>query len=193
MSLREAKKVRTREGLAAAAIQMFTERGFAETTVEEIAEAAAVSPRTFFRYFATKEDVVLDVMRSGAPDIGSILQDRPADEPILCALRSAALSWCEVVGGSTPGLACVVQLARSSPQLAHRLEEQKRSHQLHLEAVVGQRLGVDPSVDPRPHLIVSLVGAVLGASIERWADSDGCVALCNSIEAGFDLLQGGMP
>jgi AcrR family transcriptional regulator len=60
LGLRERKKVKTRAAIREHALRLFREQGYAETTVDQIAEAAEVSPSTFFRYFPTKEDVVLD-------------------------------------------------------------------------------------------------------------------------------------
>ena len=87
LGLRERKKARTRASIREHAMRLFLHQGFAQTSVEQIAEAAEVSPSTFFRYFPTKEDVVL------ADDLDPILlaalAAQPPELPPLVALRRA--------------------------------------------------------------------------------------------------------
>jgi AcrR family transcriptional regulator len=86
-SLRERKKARTRAALREHALRLFREQGYQETTVEQIAAAADVSPSTFFRYFPTKEDVVLqDGMDTRTMEA---LARQPRDLPPIAAVRSA--------------------------------------------------------------------------------------------------------
>src|SRR5215470_412440 len=75
---RERKRTRTRLMIQAEAFRLFAERGYTETTVEQVADAAAISPRTFFRYFPTKEDVVL--WDEWDPLVADLLDARPDDE-----------------------------------------------------------------------------------------------------------------
>lgn len=92
MGLRERKKVTTREALHAAALRLFAECGFRETTVAMIAEAANVSERTFYRYFTSKEEVALtDVLRA-LPRFEMAIRSRPASEDPLRATLNAFLS-----------------------------------------------------------------------------------------------------
>jgi AcrR family transcriptional regulator len=88
-SLRERKKVRTRDAIVTAALDLFTERGYEATTVEMIAEAAEVSPATVFRYFAGKDDIVFSERDRRLPVLAAALRDRPASESDLVAAGRA--------------------------------------------------------------------------------------------------------
>jgi AcrR family transcriptional regulator len=84
-SLRDRKKDRTRRTLQAEAVRLFAEKGFQATTIEEIAAAAEVAPRTFFRYFPTKEEVVF--WSEHQPMLAGFVAARPDHEPAAQALR----------------------------------------------------------------------------------------------------------
>src|ERR1700750_2602920 len=89
---RERKKQLTREALFQAAMDLFTAKGYDRTAVHEITDAVDVSERTFFRYFASKEDLVLSFIRDGAGAFAAALAARPAGEEPLTAARQALLS-----------------------------------------------------------------------------------------------------
>jgi AcrR family transcriptional regulator len=90
---REEHKQRTRSALEEAAARLFEERGFAATTVRDIAAAAGVGERTFFRYFPSKEDLVLQQVRDLIPGVMARVRARPAGEAPLVALREAIVTW----------------------------------------------------------------------------------------------------
>jgi AcrR family transcriptional regulator len=85
--LRERKKQQTREKIARVALELFAERGYDETTLAEIAEAAEVAPRTIFAYFESKEDILLCGERSFLDDLKRRLDERPAGTTTVDALR----------------------------------------------------------------------------------------------------------
>jgi AcrR family transcriptional regulator len=87
---RELNKRATREALDAAAKRLFAERGYVHTTVRDIADAAGVTERTFFRYFAGKEELILDEVLDWIPVLHQAIVARPVDEPPLVAVLRAA-------------------------------------------------------------------------------------------------------
>lgn len=107
---RERKKARTREALRASARRLFAQQGFAATTVQQIADAADVSERTFFRYFESKEDLLLPDVVAMFEVVERAIRGRPRDEQPLTAILEAftgAIDGSGVAGGATllaPGL-----------------------------------------------------------------------------------------
>src|ERR1700694_4306632 len=83
--VRERKKLKTRESIQRTALRLFEKQGYEETTIEQIAAAAEISPSTFFNYFPTKEDVVL--YDAYAPVAIRMFLERPKDEPLNVGLR----------------------------------------------------------------------------------------------------------
>ena len=95
---REANKRATRSALQDAATRLFAEHGFAGTTVRDIADAAGVTERTFFRYFAGKEELILDDILEWLPGLQSAIRDRPADEAPLQAVGEAVKGLLRLAG-----------------------------------------------------------------------------------------------
>ena len=118
--LRERKKERTRRLLADVALELFETRGYDRTTVDDIAAAADVSPRTFFRYFAAKDEALFDRGADVRHQFWAMLDSRPADEPMLVALREigTALLAGELVEEGR--VRRVLALAQSEPALRNR-------------------------------------------------------------------------
>ena len=88
VSLRERKKTLAREAIEDAALRLFHERGYENTSIEDIAEAVVLSPRTFFRYFASKEDVVFASWQEIVDTVVVFLSERPQDESLYDVLNA---------------------------------------------------------------------------------------------------------
>src|SRR6476660_6904445 len=87
LGLRERKKQQTRDRIAREALQLFAERGYDETTLADIAEAADVASRTIFAYFESKEDIVLCKELTFLDTLKRMLDERPAGTTTVDALR----------------------------------------------------------------------------------------------------------
>ncbi|MFB9835286.1 TetR family transcriptional regulator [Actinoallomurus acaciae] len=168
---RERKKQRTREALVDAAFRLFQEKGFEATTVEEIADEVDVSSRTFFRYFASKEDVVLTFQEEQFVTMLEALSSRPASEPVLTALRNAAVSViraCEdgQYGFDPDRFGCIQQMMESSPAVFGRSLEHGQKKQSEITRIIAERMGVDPADDLRPHVMAGLANCAFHSAFE---------------------------
>lgn len=168
MSLRERKKQRTRRELIGAATRLFTEKGYEQTTVAEIAAAAEVSPKTLFSYFAGKDDILFADDRPRLNGALQVIADRGADEPLPEFLGRLADALIDSFG---PAAADADEGARIPYALRLRLlltvpELQARALQLSLEA---QRRLAEALHDSYPDRIdqisaAGIVGALMGAA-----------------------------
>lgn len=124
--LRERKKERVRSEIQRQALRLFLEHGYDQTTVENIVEAAGVSPATFYRYFTSKEDTV--VTDGFDPIFIQSLVERPADEPLIDSLRIVMTDViAKYLGRDRELMIARMQLTRATPalQLAHYAEQER--------------------------------------------------------------------
>jgi AcrR family transcriptional regulator len=163
MGLRERKKMKTHAQIQREALRLFREQGYDATTVEQIAEAAEVSPSTFFRYFATKEDVVLyDVLD---PVMIAAFKAQPSELSPIQALRAA---FRDVFDGLSAEESMQQReraaLFLSVPQLrAAWMSEFAEGIQL-LADLIAERLGRRRD----DFAVRTYAGAVIGAIIAAW-------------------------
>jgi AcrR family transcriptional regulator len=185
--LREEKKERRRGRITAAALALFAERGFEGTTIDEIAAAADVSRRTFFRYFARKEDVILDWKRSTADELSAALAQRPAAESPLWAVHGALAAVVARYAEQPELTLGLMRLSDSGPKLT--AGEDYPDWGATLAAGVAQRLRVDPVADPRPRLIATVGMAIAEATVQSWAESGGERDLLELLDEGFRSIH----
>ncbi|NRQ32888.1 TetR family transcriptional regulator [Nonomuraea sp. NN258] len=159
VGLRERKKEKTRLAILDAALDLFLEQGYESTTVEQIAGAVEVSPRTFFRYFTSKDHLVLLFHDHGEEIMLETLESRPEDEPPFTSLMHALRAVLNDIEGGTPeDTARFLKLRRILDQYPHLVglsvargaETERR-----LTEVIAARRGVAPEADKLSHLIVA--------------------------------------
>lgn len=186
IGLRERKKRATRDALLHAAVSLFEQRGVEATTVDDIADLVGVSPRTFHRYFASKEDVLFADSEQRRERFRAALADRPASEPLLDSLR-------EVVHDVTARVIENAGLERSRQNLlrnetslkAARLAQTAQWHQVVAEhAAVRLGIGAD---DPLAVLLGACTSWVMRTAIEHWLESPESDP-STTVDQCFDLL-----
>lgn len=183
--LRERKKRQTRLDLASAALRLFEERGFDAVTVDDIAAEANVSRRTFFRYFETKEDVIIVEAEGKIAAMRSSLRDGPPDEPTLDALRRGSLAL--IVAYWDADLApVIVRLLEREPKLAATVLAYQVRFAETLAYELAIDLGVDVRLDPRPRILAhAAISMLRTAMAARLAEPDGDTPI-ELAEAAFD-------
>ncbi|MFI6561035.1 TetR/AcrR family transcriptional regulator [Streptomyces sp. NPDC050534] len=174
-TLRERKKQRTRDALLRAAVELFTTRGYERTTVDEIAEAVDVSQRTFFRYFAGKEEAALALQELAVARFVEAVRERPADEAPMQALRQAVLEGWDTLGEVIESVVPVelylrmYRVIESTPVLLAAHLRRNEETEDTLARVLAGREGVDVDADPRPRLAVAVFGGVMRVTERRWS------------------------
>jgi AcrR family transcriptional regulator len=187
--LRERKRTRTRLMIQAEALRLFAEKGYAETTVEEIADAAAISPRTFFRYFPTKEDVVL--WDEYDPRVPELLEARPDGEPAAETIRAIIR---ETLGGlerrDSEELLTRVRLLGSVPELRARfLEMQGQAGEMIAAAFAGRANRPD---ERQLRVTAAALSAAVSIAIDQWQKDEGKSDLLALFEQTIDALTKGI-
>lgn len=193
---RERKKLRTREQLVDAAFELFEKKGFEATSIEEIADAVDVSSRTFFRYFGSKEDVVLTFQDEMMATMLQALTERPPDEPIMTAMRKTAVRLIRAGEAGTSGLdgkrfACMQLLMEDSPAVMSRSLEHTQKKHADLAALIASRMGVDPADDLRPIVVAATAMAAFNAAFDLYTrDPDRKRRFSSILNDVFAVLEG---
>ncbi|WP_442809601.1 TetR family transcriptional regulator [Streptomyces sp. SR27] len=171
-SLAQRKRQLVATELTEAALQLLALKGFDAVTVDEIATTAGVSKRTFFRYFASKEDVVVQFLAGMGADMRAGLAARPAGERPSEALLHAVSVPLTACGDHAERALPVVRLILRTPALLARLLEHQARWREELTAELGERLGRDPRTDLRPRLAAGMALAAFDAVLHRWSDGE---------------------
>jgi AcrR family transcriptional regulator len=189
--LREVTRRAARAEIAHKATELFLEQGFEETTIEQIAAAVGTSGRNVFRYFPTKEDMVLGAMLDTGHDVASALAARPAGEPPWQALRRAfdeCLAGIRDDGGKALARATMLATTPSLRAAAlHRCDQWTGLLYPHVLPRVG---GPAASRELRARAIVSAALACLHVAVDAWTQSAGKERLDVLLDTAFEAVPG---
>ncbi|MEU6771139.1 TetR family transcriptional regulator [Streptomyces sp. NPDC046759] len=189
--LRERKKTKTREAIRAATYALVREQGYDATTIDQIAERAEVSPSTVFRYFPTKEDIVLTDEYD--PVILAEIRQRPADEPWAKTIRyvlhrAVRLGASEDEEVSRLRTRLMVQV----PAVRSRMMESMSATGRMLCEAIGERTGRAPdSLEVRVYAM-SLIGGLMETSL-YWAENDHRDDFTALVDRALDVMEHGLP
>jgi AcrR family transcriptional regulator len=192
--LRERKKARTRASLREHALRLFREKGYQNTTVEQIAAAAEVSPSTFFRYFPTKEDLVLqddmdvrmiEALEQQPPDLGPVAAVRAASQQMFDSYTAADMDI----------LHETIRLTITVPEIrARAMDEFARTITVVAEAV-AKRAGRSPDDLAVRAVAGAVVGVIMSVTMpwEGWTERTSIEDTFGRIDEALGLLEAGLP
>jgi AcrR family transcriptional regulator len=199
-SLRERKKLATRRLLRRTALNLVAERGFANVTVEDIADAAEVSPRTFFNYFPSKETALFGSDPAQGMKLCERIAHESPGEPALEALRAIMITGAGTVaedlrelGGNPADWLRRIKTVRKDPHLRAAHAAQMANLERTITEALAQRLGTDPDRDPYPGLLCAVAVDAFRNSVTSWAAAGGTVPLERLIDLSFRALADGLP
>ncbi|WP_436777341.1 TetR/AcrR family transcriptional regulator [Yinghuangia sp. YIM S09857] len=193
-SLRELSREAVRVRIAEAAEALFLAKGFNETTVDEIAAAVGMSQRSFFRYFASKEDVVLEKFDRQAEELFARLNSRPLDEPEWDSLRRCFDVFVDHLTDDSGRDREIQEIIESCPPLlAAQLARVYRVQEQLAQRLAARAVARDPEARPDTVILGALVGAAfacLHAAVRHTLHGEGAPArLGEFLDHTMDALR----
>ncbi|OBH78995.1 transcriptional regulator [Mycobacterium scrofulaceum] len=170
-SLRDRQRAQIRADIRRAAFRLFVERGYDAVTTEEIAAAAGVSQRTFFRHVPTKEELLLAPVRHGGAAIVNLLEQRPANEsPDIALINAIVTRTRSFEQADTDEWREALLVA---PDLLRKVTVHTPADKERAAKLIAERMGVNPDIDIRPGLLVHLAFAAADFGFQRWVRQSG--------------------
>lgn len=178
-----------REAVKQVAIRLALDEGLENATVEAISEAADITPRTFYNYFATKEDALAMERSWTGDEVAALLRSRPDDEPVWESLREVFTEIAVSLEAKRDNTAAYHELHRRYPEILNsRRSDNAAELSGPLTEVVAARIGADAETDIRPTALVEAALSIMQASIRlRWSAADDA-SIQKVVAEGFAVL-----
>jgi AcrR family transcriptional regulator len=200
MGLRDRKKAETRAALSWAAIRLTVEKGLDNVRVEEIAEAAGVSARTFNNYFSSKGEAIASRHLDRALRFAEQLRHRPAAEPLWEAIRHAMLAQLipgpEIIANPVANReewVAGVRLMVVEPAIQAEFLRASAQAESELAAAIAERTGTEAKQDLYPKLVAAALMAAVNVATRHWLDSDPDAPMERLLTEALDRLAAGLP
>jgi len=199
VGLRERKRRETRAALSLAALRLCLQRGWENVTVDDIASAANVSPRTFRNYFSTKAEAVASGHLERMLLIADELRARPAGEPLWTAITNSVAAQFEPPAQKSMLLQDSNQwLERTrfiltEPAIQGEVLKASAAAQVELAEVISERVGARRAKSLYPHVAAAVVTAVVGTVMDRWLRDGPSGPIVPLLRKAFELVATGLP
>ena len=174
------------------ALTLFAERGFDAVSVQDIADAVGMSARTFFRYFASKDDVLLEYVRSLEDSLCAALRARPAGEGAVTALRAAYIETSTVAPGQHDAVVARARVLDAAPALRARAHGEWTFGSREMARLLADRMGLDPVTDQRPLVIAAAMSAAAVTAWDYWLQTGAAGDPSDAITGALDLVTRGV-
>jgi AcrR family transcriptional regulator len=191
--LRERKKRATRMALHQAALQLVAERGLDAVSIDDIADRADVSPRTFFNYFPTKFDAVVGLDPTAAQQLVDAFSGRPAHESPVEALRAVQQERAAEMAEEPELWPLRMQVIDAHPVLVQHLIAGFGESERMLAEAIARRTGTRVGVDVYPTLLASVQACVMRTALHRWLATDFAASLPALVDEAWAALEAGLP
>jgi AcrR family transcriptional regulator len=189
---RERKKLDTRRRIESMSLEMFERDGFDATTIDDIALAVDIAPRTFFHYFPTKEDVVLADYTDRLERIIDALGDRPPEEAPWTALERAFLAVAGDYEAERTELGRRFRIMMATPSVYARSLQLQAGWEDAVAEAIAERTDIGSDDDLAPRLLAAAALAAMRASLRHWLAHGGAVPLPGHVRDCFALLATGL-
>jgi AcrR family transcriptional regulator len=191
VGLRDRKKELTRAALTSAALRLADERGLDHVTVEEISAAADVSSRTFFNYFATKDDAILGEPAMAPEVFQQRLLELPRDVPVIDAVQRVFAPVIEEIQADRELWLRRMRVIKNNPSLLPALFARGMAEEQQFVAAVAARAGLSPE-DTFPQLAAVATGAAFRVAMMRWSAAAPGAQLSDFVREAFGILAAGL-
>jgi AcrR family transcriptional regulator len=188
---RDRKKQQTRDALIAAALRLVDERGLERVTVEEISAAVDVSPRTFFNYFAGKDDALIGDPLVDPGQMRALLASAPAQWPVARALLLALTPAITEIQANRKLWLVRMRVIEHNPGLVPALLARSAVAEKNFVAAIAERTGTAPDA-AYPQVVAAACGAAFRIAMMRWAADDGAEPFSDFVHEAFGVLATGL-